>query len=438
MERILNMSEKEIQRTSVLIKLQSKSLSQVEAAEALGVTPRQIRRLVRRFKKHGPTGVISRKRGHRSNHQLPHGVKEYALALIREKYPDFGPTLAREKLAEVHNMKISVWTVRQLMIAEGLWVDKKVKKRRIYQLRERRGREGELMQIDGSPHDWFEGRGPKCSLLLAVDDATGKIMAGHFAPTETLWGYYDLMRLYIEKYGRPRASYNDKHGVFRVNRPEALSGDGLTQFGRAMQELDIEMLFANSPQAKGRIERSNRTLQDRLVKELRLNEISTIEEANVFLPTFIEDYNRRFAVIPKDPNNAHRSLFPEQNLDLIFSIQEIRHLSKNLTFQYKNTVYQIQTERETYTLRKAKITMHEKKDGSLQVLYKGKPLAFLSHKFQEKQGEVVDSKNLNEIMDNLQNKQHKLHRKRKPAISHPWKRGARRWLTAKSPYEPIP
>jgi hypothetical protein len=438
MERILNMSEKELQRTSVLMKLQSKALTQEQAADILGITPRQIRRLYQRFKKYGAKGMISRKRGRPSNHQLPLGVKEYALALIRDKYPDFGPTLAREKLVEIHHMEISVWTVRQLMIAEGLWVDKKVKKRRIYQLRERRCLEGELMQIDGSPHDWFEGRGPKCSLLLSVDDATGKIMAGHFAPTETLWGYYDLMRVYIEKQGRPRASYNDKHGVFRVNRPEALRGDGLTQFGRAMRELDIEVLFANSPQAKGRIERSNRTLQDRLVKELRLNKISTIEEANAFLPTFIEDYNRRFAVVPKDPNNAHRPLHLEHNLDLIFTIREFRHLSKNLTFQYKNTIYQIQTERETYALRKARVTVHEKKDGSIVVLYKGKPLDITAYSSQEKQGEVVDSKNLNEIMDNLQNKQEQLHRKHKPARNHPWKRGARRWLTARSPYEPIP
>lgn len=438
MERIFNMSEKEIQRTSVLMKLQSKTLSQKEAAETLRVTPRQIRRLNQRFKKYGPTGVISRKRGRPSNHQLPHGVKEYALAIICENYPDFGPTLAHEKLTEVHHMKISVWSVRQLMIAEGLWVDKRVKKRRIHQLRERRGLEGELIQIDGSPHDWFEGRGPKCSLLLAIDDATGKIMAGFFAPTETLWGYYELMRLYIEKHGRPRAIYSDKHGVFKVNRPEALSGDGLTQFGRAMRELGIEVIFAHSPQAKGRIERGNRTLQDRLVKELRLNKISTIEEANPFLPTYIADYNRRFAVVPKDPNNAHRPLLPEQNLDLIFTIREFRQLSKNLTFQYKNTIYQIQTERETYALRKAQVIVHESRDESIQVLYKGKPLKFTPYYFQEKQGEVVDSKNLNEVMDNLQKKQEQQSPKYKPARSHPWKRGARRWLTAKSPYEPIP
>ena len=173
------------------------------------------------------------------------------------------------------------------------------------------------------------------------------------------------MQIYLRMYGRPKALYNDKHAVFKVNRSGALSGTGLTQFGRAIKALDIEMIYANSPQAKGRIKRSNRTLQDRLVKELRLNQISTIKEANAFLPTFIEDYNRRFAVILKDPNNAHRPLLQDQNLDLIFTIQEFRHLSKNLTFQYNHIIYQIRTERESYALREAIITLSERKDGTV-------------------------------------------------------------------------
>jgi hypothetical protein len=208
-------------------------------------------------------------------------------------------------------------------------VDKKIKKKRVFQLRERRAREGELIQGDGSPHDWFGDSGAKCSLLHCIDDATGKIKAALFAPSETVWAYFELMQMYLKSHGRPLAFYSDKHAVFKVNKSDALSGNGLTQFGRVMQKLDIKMIYANSPQAKGRIERSNRTLQDRLVKELRLNKISTIEEANAFLPAFIEDYNHRFAVVPKDPNNAHRPLLQEQNLDLSFTMQEFRQLSKN-------------------------------------------------------------------------------------------------------------
>ena len=426
MERTILMSIEEIKRTSVFSKLQAKALSQQEAADDLGITTRQVRRLFKAYKKHGAIALVSKKRGRSSNHQLLGGVKELVLAIIQEKYPDFGPTLAHEKIVEVHKIKISVWSVRRLMIVNTLWIDKKIKRRRIYQLRERRGKEGELVQMDGSPHDWFEGRGPKCTLLHCVDDATGKIKAAIFAPTETFWGYFDLMRIYLKTHGKPVALYNDKHGVFRVNKSGALSGDGFTQFGRAIKELDIQMIFANSPQAKGRIERSNRTLQDRLVKELRLNKISTIEEANAFLPTFIEEYNRRFAVVPKDPTNAHKPL--GQNLDLIFTIQEFRYLSKNLTFQYKTICYQIQTERETYALRKAKVTVREKKDGSIEVLYKNKPLKFRAYHFQEKQGEVADSKNLNEIIDNLQKRQEQQRPKYKPPLNHPWKRGARKWL----------
>ncbi|HEY5235303.1 MAG TPA: ISNCY family transposase [Rhabdochlamydiaceae bacterium] len=420
------MSNEELKRTSVFSKLQAKALTQQEAADDLGITTRQVRRLFKDYKKHGAIALVSKKRGRPSNHQLLGGVKELVLAIIQDKYPDFGPTLAHEKIVEVHKIKISVWSVRRLMIVNTLWIDKKIKRRRIYQLRERRGKEGELVQMDGSPHDWFEGRGPKCTLLLCVDDATGKIKAAIFAPTETFWGYFDLMRIYLKTHGKPVALYNDKHGVFRVNKSGALSGDGFTQFGRAIKELEIQMVFANSPQAKGRIERSNRTLQDRLVKELRLNKISSIEEANAYLPTFIEEYNRRFAVIPKDPTNAHKPL--EKNLDLIFTTREFRYLSKNLTFQYKTVFYQIWTERQTYALRNAKVIVREKKDGSIEVLYKNKPLKFRAYHRQEKQGEVADSKNLNEIIDNLQKRQEQPKPKHKPSLNHPWKRGARKWL----------
>ncbi len=426
MEGTFTMSTKELSRAEIFSGLQQKNLCQRKAAEVLGISIRQVRRLFREYKKHGTRALISKKRGKPSNHQLPAAVKELALALIQQDYPDFGPTFAHEKLVEIHKLKISVWSVRFLMIKNGLWIDKKIKRRRIYQLRERRSAEGELVQIDGSPHDWFEGRGPKSSLLLAVDDATGKIKAGFFALSEAIWSYFDFMRIYLMKHGRPKAFYSDKHCVFRVNRSGALSGEGITQFGRAMQELDIEVIFANSPQAKGRIERSNRTLQDRLVKELRLNKISTIEEANAFLPAFIEDYNCRFAVVPKSSHNAHRPLLQEHNLDLIFTIQEFRYLSKNLTFQYKNILYQIVTEREAYALRKTRIAIREQEDGSLEAFYKGKSLDFVAYNSQQKQGEVVDSKRLNEVIDTLQPEQEK--RMYKPSYNHPWKRGARKAL----------
>src|SRR3989338_67911 len=430
MEKIIPMSIKEIERTEIFIRLEKKSLTQIQAADILVITPRQIRRLMRKYEKHGAIALVSRKRGAPGNHRLTAGTGELVLALIQEHYSDFGPTLAYEKIKEIHKIKISLWSIRKIMINHGLWTDKKIKKKRIYQLRERRAMEGELIQIDCSPHDWFEGRSPKCTLLHCIDDATGKMMAGHFAPSEALWPYFSLMETYLKKHGRPSALYSDRHGVFKVNRSAALTGEGVTQFGRAMKELSIELIFANSPQAKGRIERSNRTLQDRLAKELRLNKISTIEEANAFLPIFIEDYNRRFAVVPKNPDNAHRALLQEHNLEEIFSIRRFRELSKNLTFQYNNTIYQIRTERETYALRKAKVTVCEKENGSIEVFYKNKPLAFTTCNSQEKQGEVIDSKQLNEVIDNLQKRQEdKLKKGRyKPSYNHPGKCGGRRRL----------
>ena len=429
MERTITMSTKELSRAELFSKLKQKFINQQQVADILGISLRQVRRLFRDYKKIGVKALISKKRGRVSNHQLPAGTKALVLALIQEHYADFGPTLAHEKIVEIHKINVSLWSVRNMMITNDLWLDKKVKKKRIYQLRERRPREGELIQIDGSPHAWLEDRGPKCTLIHCIDDATGKMMAAFFAPSEAIESYFTLMQMYLNQHGRPLALYSDKHGVFKVNHPGALSGEGITQFGRAMKELGIEMIFANSPQAKGRIERSNRTLQDRLVKELRLNKISTIEEANTFLTTFIEDYNHRFAVVPKNSSNAHRRLLQEQNLEVIFSIREFRHLSKNLTFQYKNTIYQIQTERETYALRKAKVEVRERKDGSIAILYKGKQMAFTTYDFQEKQGEIVDSKRLNEVIDNLQQKQKispENRYKPKQKISHPWKRGAKR------------
>ena len=411
------MSTKEIERANVLSQLQQKFLKQKQAAESLGLTTRHLRRLLKAYKQNGPLALISKKRGNPSNHQLSLNMKEFVLSHIIDRYSDFGPTLVQEKLQEEHNIKISVWAVRALMISRGLWKANRIRKKRVYQLRERRSCEGELVQIDGSPHDWFEGRSQKCSLLLGVDDATGKIQVALFAPSESTWSYFSLVKLYLKTHGKPKALYSDKHGVFKVNKKDALSGDGMTQFGRAMKELEIRVIFAHSPQAKGRIERSNRTLQDRLVKELRLRKISSIEAANEFLPTFIKDYNRRFAVIPIDLTNAHTQITQGQNPELICTIQEDRHLSKNLTFQYKNTIYQIKTEREEYALRKAKVRIYEKEDASISVLYKNKPLDYTTYQFQQKQGEIADCKTLNAIIDSHS----KVKLRYKPPMNHPWR-----------------
>jgi hypothetical protein len=279
-------------------------------------------------------------------------------------------------------------------------------------MRERRACFGELVQIDGSEHAWFEERGPKCTLLVYIDDATGQLLELWFVPDETFFAYCTASRHYFERYGKPIAFYSDKHGIFRVNQPRPLATtSGLTQFGRAMLELDIQIICASSPQAKGRIERAFQTLQDRLVKELRLRGISDIDRANAFLPEFRADFNRRFAVLPRSHHDAHRPLLKSEILDLILTLQETRTLSKNLTVQFRQLIYQIQSDRPDYALRQAQVTVCENPKGEVTILYKNKPLAYSIYHKPTRQAEVVDTKTLD----------HQIKTPYSPAPDHPWR-----------------
>ena len=309
MEKLLSMSAEEISRLDVMQRLVEKRLSQKEAAGMLGVSPRHVKRLLRVYRREGAQGLLSRQRGKVSNHQLAQEVKQKVLDLLMGKYRGFGPTLACEKLVEVEGLKISDESVRQMMMAEGLWKGRHRRKVVLHQMRERRACYGELIQIDGSPHDWFEGRAGACVLLVLIDDATGKLVGLLFVDQESFHNYARLVGAYFERCGKPAAFYSDKHGIFRVNQASFAASDNLTQFGRAMQELDIQILCANTPQAKGRVERANQTLQDRLVKEMRLRGISSMAQGNAYLPEFIQDFNQRFAVPPRSQNDAHRPLY---------------------------------------------------------------------------------------------------------------------------------
>ena len=327
-----------------------KRMKQKAAAELLGVSERQVKRLLRRYRQQGARGLVSKRRGKPSNNQMAEETKRKVLDLLKGKYKGFGPTLACEKLVEVEGLKISDESVRQMMLAEGLWKAKRARKLEVHQMRERRACFGELEQMDGTDHDWFEGRAERCTLLVMIDDATGQLGALLFVPEESFFGYCGLLRQYLAAHGRPAGLYTDKHGIFRVNIPNAGSGDNLTQFGRAMQSLEIPILCANTPQAKGRVERVNQTLQDRLVKEMRLRKISTMQQGNAYLPEFIADFNSRFQVPPRSSLDVHRPLLKHHDLDQILAWQETRIISKNLTVQFKNVVYQIQTDRPTYAL----------------------------------------------------------------------------------------
>jgi len=309
------------------------------------------------------------------------------------------------------------------MIAEGLWQPKAKKQQRAFQMRPRRPRVGELIQIDGSPHDWFEGRAPTCTLIVFIDDASGRLMELRFVPAETTEAYMTCLRHYLERYGRPVALYSDKHSIFRVNIEDAKSGKQFTQFSRALKSLDIDCIHANTPQAKGRVERANQTLQDRLVKDMRLACISSMEEGNAFLQAWMEKYNRKFAVQPASNEDAHRPvLHNEQELDLIFSIHSQRKLSKNLTLQYNNVLYQIKTRAIGYAMRGATVTVCENFQGKVSILYNGQLLQWEQFERGDAPPPVVDAKNINQVIDQAIQRQAKPW---KPKPDHPWRKPIR-------------
>ncbi len=294
------MSDAELTKFEILRDVDHERMPARAAAQVLGLTERQVWRLLKAYRLRGADGLISKKRGKPSNRKTPDDVRLAAMAIVKERYADFGPTLAAEKLREQHGLTISRETLRVWMLDAGLWADRVKRRGRVYQPRYRRECVGELVQVDGSEHWWFEDRGPQCTLLVFIDDATSRLMHLQFVQSESTFAYFNATQRYLEQHGKPVAFYTDKHAVFRVNKPAGLHGDGMTQFGRALKALTIEIICANSSQAKGRVERANKTLQDRLVKELRLRKISSADAANAYATEFIADYNTRFGKAPSN------------------------------------------------------------------------------------------------------------------------------------------
>lgn len=377
---VLTMSQRELDRIKLLERLDRQEMSQLEASTIMNLSTRQVRRLQRLYAIGGAAAVCSKKRGKSSNRRIEDSIREKISELILKKYREFGPTLAHEKLVELDNYKISLSTVRSIMTNYHIWHPKLVKEAIVHQSRERRSCLGQLIQFDGSTHDWFNGRGEKCTLLVFIDDATSKLMLLKFVPVENLADYFRAMQDYIETYGRPEAVYCDRHSSLRNRKPNLLETKGMTQFQRAMKSLNIELIHAHSPQAKGRVERANRTLQDRLVKEMSLKGISSMETANAFLEGFRADYNKRFAKAPKSQIDAHRNIDKRMNLGEIFSWHEERTVTKNLMVQYATKQYAIIPEnRMRATLRGAKITVVESLEGEIKLLHAGKELAFRAY-----------------------------------------------------------
>jgi hypothetical protein len=395
----LTMSVREVDRLEILKSVQERRLTQAVAAERLDLSLRHVERLCRALRTAGPPGLVSRRRGRPSNRRLAAGLQTQVIALVRDHYADFGPTLALEKLVALHDVTISVETLRVWMRAAGLWVPRAQRPRRAHQPRHRRACRGELVQIDGSDHEWFEDRGPRCTLLVYIDDATSELMALRFGPSESAFEYFAATQGYLEEHGKPVAFYSDKASIFRVADTRAT--EGVTQFNRALTDLNIDIICANTPQAKGRVERANLTLQDRLVKELRLQGISTPDAGNAFLPTFRADFNRRFARTPANPHDAHRPLRAADDLSTIFTWQEDRKLSTNLTVHYECITYLVTPSPATLALRGHRVQVHEDAEGHVTVRHHGTLLPitpFVDKKPMVHQADIVANKRLDVVL----------------------------------------
>ena len=368
------MSQRERDRLKVMSPLLEGRRTQREAARLLGVSERQVRRIQRKLEAGGDGAIVHKLRGRPSNRRIEPGHRQAVLARYRAELMGFGATLAAEKLHE-RGLPVAVGTLREWLVGEGLW-QRRRKAQPHRRWRERRQCRGELVQADGSHHDWLEGRGPRMVLLVMIDDATSGVLARFYA-AETTEGYMDLLARYIRRHGRMVAMYVDGDSIFRSEDrhpedPQPL----LTQFGRALEELDIALIRAGSPQAKGRVERFNGTAQDRLVKELRLAGASTMAQANrvlekVFLPWF----RRQCTVRAQSPNDAHRVLDPSMKLEAILSIQDKRRVTNDYTIRLHNQLYQL-VPPPWPGLRGGRVTVERRLDGGLHVRFKDRYLPY--------------------------------------------------------------
>ena len=404
---VLVVSEMELSRIDTLKRIVEGRLTCTAAAQLLGLSRRQVHRLLTAYRALGASALVSKRRGKPSNRRYPAAFRDKVLGLVRERYHDFGPTFAAEKLAESHGVQVSHETLRQWMIKDGLWLTRPERKKRLHQPRQRRGCYGELIQIDGCEHPWFEERGPKCTLLVFVDDATSKLMQLAFVASESTFDYFHATRAYIEAHGKPLAFYSDQHGIFRVNRKGALGGDGMTQFGRALHALHIDILCANSPEAKGRVERAHQTLQDRLVKELRLAGISDREAANAFLPGFMARYNAKFAKPAVEGADAHRSLAAHDDLDTVFCWKEERRVSQRLTLQYDKMIFLLTPNEVTRQAVGQQVQILDYPDGRLAIRHQGRdlPYTIFDQVRQVEQGAVVEHKRLDAVLAYIREQQ---------------------------------
>jgi len=425
MDEGVTMSRREVDRLEVIQRAVGRQIGQGDAARQLGLSVRQVKRLVRAYRREGAAGLVSRRRGRPSNRRIAEADKDRFIDLVRRQYPDFGPTLAAEYLAGEHGFAYSIETLRGWMIEADLWRARRGRRSRPHPPRERRPCRGELVQIDASPHAWFEDRGPRCTLIAFIDDATGEVLAGRFVAVESSRAYLDVLADYVGRHGRPVALYSDRHSIFTKHDPEDPEP---TQFERALSELDIASIRALTPQAKGRVERLFQTLQDRLVKALRLARIGDLEAANAYLAEYLARHNDRFAVAAAQPNDAHRPWRGgDAELARICTLHYRRTLSKNLVVRYGGQRYIIQTSAGAprYTLRGRTVTVCHYNDDTVELLHGDEvlPWRVFDPACDGPHQRIADDKTVNDLVE--QAVERLKQRPPKPRATHPWRKSFR-------------
>jgi len=414
-KEVIALSVKEVEKLRIIHKVMDKQIRQVDGARLLDLSDRQVRNIIGKIKVDGDKGIAHGNRGRRASNKIAGELEEKITAIIEQKYADFGPTLASEKLLKHEGIKISHEKLRQIMIEQGLWKVRKRRDRPVYMWRERKAYIGEMVQLDGSHHEWLEERGPKMVFMGYIDDATNRTY-GHFYDYEGMYPAMDSMERYIRLYGLPQSLYLDKHSTYKTirqpNLEEELRGQqAATQFERAVGELKIEMIHADSPQAKGRVERLFGTLQDRLIKDMRLAKISSMEEANAFLPGYLEDYNERFSRPAKRDGDLHRSIPEDVNLREIFCLRGTRTINDGYIIQWKNRLFIL--DKPSLTLRRRKVEVREHFDGQITFKYKGNYLD--CHEVFEVKPKKQEEARLDVPKPRKESKYH-------PSSEHPWKK----------------
>lgn len=411
----LRMSQKERDRLKLVEQVDRGRILQKEAARLMSLSVRQVRRIVKRYEQQGDAGLVHRLRGQGSNRKIPEVKRDRAMGRVRERYSDFGPTLAAEYLEKESGLSISRETLRRWMIEEGLWKSRRRREPK-RQRRPRRACFGELVQMDTSLHDWFEGRGEQAVLIAMIDDATSRVFA-RFFPTDSTETNLRLIGDYIRHHGRPRAIYADKASHFRINlKRDGETRPGQTQIGRALSELDVEYIPAHSPQAKGRVERLFGTLQDRLIKALRLQDIATIEAANEFLQKpFLPEFNRRFTVPAARSLDVHRPV-KGFSLAAILCPHERRVVANDFTVRFENQSYQILKEEIRPGLRRARVRVEKRLNGPMKIRWKDHYLHYRRIEQTDESERAVTPVGLRPPSVTARIRKHR------PAPDHPWRR----------------